>query len=171
MKKWICAILFLFSIVNTAFCDDSEAIFWKPEKVVINNELYNMEMEPIRIPYQEGWGPKAFKVKILNKHSKDIEILWKDTCFLINGKLEGVFYTYKDKKKLNNETIPPQQSIERNIAPAYLLRLDMRPIHFFSSGSWQFHTEFPVGKNGMLLYLLIDNKRIAEQVEIDFILK
>lgn len=150
---------------------DYQAVKLHPEKIIIEKERYHIEVEPIRIPYSEGWGPKAFKVRILNRHTSDLTILWKETTYLTNGKVDGVFCTYGDKKEIETEVVLPGKSIERDVSPAHLLGTTLNLNVFFSTGSWRYHSEFPIGMNGISLSILIDNERLNEQGNIDFILK
>lgn len=169
MKKYlILLIVFLLSIPFIAMSEDY-AIIAKPDPLLINNNFYEITVGTVRSPYSEGFGVEAFKVKITNKHLKNIEILWDETNFLRDGKLEGVFYKYKSKNVIKNEAIAPGQSIEIDASPAYLLRLDYRPVFYFLRGSWQYHTDFPLGKNGISFQILVDGKKINERAELVFI--
>ncbi len=172
MKRLVYLLIFLsLCIINPVFSDDSQTVFCKPDKIVIDKESYTIEVEPIQIPFSEGWGPKYFRLKISNKHSKSIDILWKSTYYLRNSKVGGIFCVYKEKTPLEKETVLPEQSIERNIAPENLLGVSIIPMNFFKTGSWQYHSEFPIGKNGIMLNMLIDGQKNVEQAEIDFVLR
>ena len=172
MRRLLYAIIIIsLSIVNPVLGSDDSAVLCKPDKIVIDKELYKIEVEPIQIPWRDGWGPKSFRLKIFNKNTNNINILWDSTYYLRDGKVDGIFCEFKGKTLRESETILPEQSIERNIAPENLARFDYTFGTLFRTGNTFFNREFPLGRNGIMLNMIIDDKKNVEQAEIDFIRK
>ncbi len=180
MKK-ISSVIFLFFLFSLLFVsyglsecvkNNEGSVLWNPCSIAIDKELYKIEIEPIPIPYSEGWGPKLLKFKLLNKKSKDFKILWTVTNYVKNGKVDGIFCEYKGKtKSFEDESVPSGQSIEKTISPENLSRLDLSTLNFFRRGSWWFYNELPIGKNGIMIKMIIDGKEYTENGEFDFTLK
>jgi hypothetical protein len=168
-------VLFLFvshvysssnSVINYG-----DSVLWKPSKIIIDKELYRIAIEPIPIQNNEAWGPKFLKFKLLNKKSKDFEILWGKTNYLKNGIVDGIFCEYKGKtKSFEKEIIPSGQSTERTISPENLSGVHLSVFQFFKTRSWWHYSELPVGKNGMMIKMMIDGKEYTENAEFDFTL-
>lgn len=172
MKKIFIVSFIIFALVNPALSDDDyQAVLINPPKITIDKELYKIEIEPISILYSEGWGPKSFKLVVSNLKSKNFEISWDATYYLKNGKVDGIFCEYKGKTQLKTESIPSAQSIERNIAPENLSKTHLTPHQFFKTGSWWYHKELPVGRNGIMIKMMIEGKEYTESAEFDFITK
>ncbi|MFA5196303.1 MAG: hypothetical protein WC401_10950 [Bacteroidales bacterium] len=182
MKKIISVIslsfLVLFLLVSNVIGSSdsvinySGSVLWNPSKIIIDKELYKIELEPIPIQNNEGWGPKFLKFKLLNKKSKEFKILWTVTNYLKDGKVDGIFCEYKGKtKSFEDESIPSGQSTEKTIAPENLSRLDLSTLNFFRRGSWWYYNELPIGKNGIMIKMMIDEKEYTENSEFDFTLK
>lgn len=173
MRKTLFVFIFImFIFVNPVLSGESGSVLWNPNNIKIDKKLYKIEIEPVPIQNNEGWGPKFLKLKLLNKKSKDFKILWPMTNYVKNGKIDGIFCEYKGKNKsFENESIPSGQSTERTIAPENLSRIHLSTLTFFSTGSWWYYNELPIGKNGIMIKMMIDGEEYTEYGEFYFTLK
>ena len=64
--KQLIGIMLLLIFTGMGLCDDRQPVLCTPEQIIIEKDLYRIDIEPIRIPYAEGWGPKSFKIRILS---------------------------------------------------------------------------------------------------------
>lgn len=172
------SVLLLFLIVSnvnsSSECvkNDEGSVLWNPCNIIIDKELYKIEIEPVPIKSGEGWGPKLLKLKLLNKKSKDFKILWTMSNYLKDGKVNGIFCEYKGKtKSLEIESIRSGESLERIISPENLSILHLSTLTFFRTGSWWYYNELPIGKNGIVIKMKIDGEEYSERGEFDFTLK
>lgn len=137
---------------------------WKsdPANRSIDNEYFTAEISPASC---ESWGCNAFRLTVKNKTSKNMELNWNKTLYVVYGQTSGGFMfegvVYKDRNNPKSpDVIFPGGELSKSIWPNNLVG--------FSSGKyggWR-HDSMPPGENGVYLTVAVDGKEISEKITL-----
>jgi hypothetical protein len=167
MKIVIILILGFMVTMHTG-CAPTLVSISTPEMQIVENSYYAAQFEPL----SEGKNYfDSFRLKIINKTQKNLEIDWNKTRYLYNGHDIGVF-VFKGIKPENIKslTIPPDiipsgQSFTKDITPLKLLARE--PITGKSIKAGKITSgPIPTGKNGIFLFVRQNVNMIIEKITV-----
>lgn len=139
-----------------------------PEIQTAENSYYAAQFEPLAEGknYFDG-----FRLKVINKTGKDLEIDWNNTRYLYNGRDLGVFvFKGIQPENIKSLTIPPDvipagQSFTKDITP--LKRLAREPITGKGVKAGKITPgPIPNGENGIFLFIRQNGNTIKEKITV-----
>jgi len=139
-----------------------------PEIQAVENSYYTAQFEPLADGknYFDG-----FRLKVINKTPKDLEIDWNKTRYLYNGKDIGTFVFQGNKPaSIENSTIPPDtipagQSFIKDISPLKLLAREPLTGKGVNAGKIT-SGPIPIGENGIFLFIRQNGNTIKEKITV-----
>lgn len=140
-----------------------------PEIQAVENSYYTARFEPL---VEDKNYFDRFRLRVINKTRKDLEIDWNKTRYIYNGRDMGIF-TFKGIKPENikNSTIPAdiipaEQSFTKDISPLKLLARE--PITGKGAKAGKTTTgPIPNGKNGIFLFIRQDGNIVKEKISVN----
>jgi hypothetical protein len=140
-----------------------------PEFQTIENSNYTAQFEPL----SEGKNYfDGFRLKVMNKTRKDLEIDWNKTRYLYNGRDIGVFVFEGIKpENIKNSTIPPDiipagKSFTKDITPLKLLARE--PITGKGAKAGKITSgPIPTGESGIFLFIRQNGNTIKEKMTVN----
>ena len=163
--------IFMFGFVLTIAtgCAPTLVSISTPEIQTIENSHYTAQLEPLA----EGKNYFAgFRLKVMNKTGKDLEIDWNKTRYLYNGRDIGVFaFSGIQPGDIKNLTIPPDiipagHSFSKEITPLKLLARE--PLTGKSNQAGKITSgPIPNGKNGIFLFIRQNGNQIKEKMTVN----
>ena len=140
-----------------------------PEIQTIENSHYTAQFEPLAEGknYFDG-----FRLEVMNKTGKDLEIDWNKTRYLYNGREIGVFVFEGIKpENIKNSTIPPDtipagQSFTKDISPLKLVARE--PLSGKSKQAGKITPgPIPNGENGIFLFIRQNGNQSKEKMTVN----
>ncbi|AGW13782.1 hypothetical protein [Megalodesulfovibrio gigas] len=124
-----------------------------------DNNIFFASIEPVQdIKFLPA---NAFRIKIQNKTSRDIEILWDKTYYIHGGQTQGTFmfdgimYLKKNDSK-PNDVVFANSVLDKVIYPSALATFNRR---------WSNHS-LPGGDNGIYITVVDGDMEIKEKIVI-----
>jgi len=161
--------MFGFVLTIATGCAPTLVSISTPEIQTIENSHYTAQLEPLA----EGKNYFAgFRLKVMNKTGKDLEIDWNKTRYLYNGRDIGVFaFSGIQPGDIKNLTIPPDiipagHSFSKEITPLKLLARE--PLTGKSNQAGKITSgPIPNGKNGIFLFIRQNGNQIKEKMTVN----
>lgn len=138
----------------------------EPASATFSNELYDVSLKPQSLGNRPDLGRhvKSFRLTIVNKTDRPIELLWDKTSYLQDGSPRGGFtfhgipYKDKDMSKPPQE-IAPLSTFSRSVYPSIL-------IHYTGPYSgWELGDMEP-GRHGAMLALRIGERETRVKLSV-----
>lgn len=158
-----------FTLTLATGCAPTLVSISTPEIQTVENSYYTAQFEPLA----EGKNYfDSFRLRVINKTQKDLEIDWNKTRYLYNGRDIGVFvFKGINPENIKNLTIPPDiipagQSFTKSISPLKLLARE--PI-ITGKGAKAGKITFgpiPTGENGIFLFIKQNGNTIKEKMTV-----
>ena len=172
MKDFAKTIFILKCIVTltiAAGCAPTLVSISTPQIQTVDNSHYTAQFEPLA----EGKNYfDSFRLKVMNKTRKDLEIDWNKTRYLYNGRDIGVFVFEGIKpENIKNSTIPPDiipagQSFTKDITPLKLLARE--PITGKGAKAGKITSgPIPTGESGIFLFIRQNGNTIKEKMTVN----
>ena len=167
-KKKIFILMVGLALILGTGCAPTFISISTPEIQTIENSHYTAQFEPLAEGnnYFDG-----FRLKVINKTSKDLEIDWNKTRYLYNGRDIGIFVFEGIKpESIKNLTISPDiipsgQSFTKDISPFKLLAREPLTHKGVSAGKITFGP-IPNGENGIFLFIRQNGNTIKEKMAV-----
>jgi hypothetical protein len=167
-KKKIFILMVGLALILGIGCAPTLVSISSPEIQAIENSHYTAQFEPL----SEGKNYfDAFRLKVMNKTQKDLEIDWNKTRYLYNGRDIGVFVFEGIKpENIKSLTIPPDiipagQSFTKDITPLKLLARE--PITGKGAKAGKITSgPIPTGESGILLFIRQNDNTIKEKLTV-----
>ena len=166
--KIVSILIFGFSLTIATGCAPTLISISTPEIQTIENSHYTAQFGPLAKGknYFDN-----FRLKIVNKTQKDLEIDWNKTRYLYDGRDIGVF-VFKGIKPENIKslTIPPDiipagQSFTKDITPLKLLARE--PITGKGTNAGKITSgPIPTGESGIFLFIRQNGNTIKEKITV-----
>ena len=163
MKKAIILSALILLLVAGCARNYTWVIKSDPPERIISNDLYSIKLNlspPDRYSY------KSFELVIVNKTSKDIELIWDKTLYICGGQTSGGFtyegVIYKDRN------MPKQSDV---IFANGTFNKTIFPSNFISfRGQYGWYSDYmPNGENGVYLTLKINGEEYHEKLLLDIL--
>ena len=160
--------MFGFTLTIATGCAPTLVSVSTPEIQSVENVYFSAQFEPS----SEGKNFfDRFRLKVVNKTQKDLEIDWNKTRYLYNGSDLGVF-VFKGIKPENIKslTIPPDiipagQSFTKDITPLKLLARE--PITGKGAKAGKITSgPIPTGESGIFLFIRQNGNTIKEKMTV-----
>lgn len=167
-RFWLKSLLFFVSISFLSVgCATSPKYNWKAKPLYnkFSNEYVDVELHPFFTKSIITSGCQAFRLFIINKTQKNIEVDWNKTMYIVGGRTNGGFmypgilYLQRNNPK-QPDVIFAKSSFEKMIWPCNLVE--------FSSGRhgrWR-HEYMPLGQNGIYLVIRCGDEEIREKITL-----
>lgn len=166
--KIVFILIFGFTLTIATGCAPTFISISTPEIQTIENSHYTAQFEPLAEGknYFDG-----FRLKVMNKTRKDLEIDWNKTRYLYNGRDIGVFVFVGIKpENIKNSTIPPDtipagQSFTKDISPLKLLARE--PLTGKGAKAGKITSgPIPTGESGIFLFIRQNGNTIKEKITV-----
>jgi len=166
--KIVFILIFGVTLTIAAGCAPTFISISTPEIETVENSYYTAQFEPLA----EGKNFfDSFRLKVVNKTRKNLEVDWNKTRYIYNGRDIGVF-VFKEIKPENirSSTIPPDvipagQSFSKDITPFKLLARE--PLTSKGAKAGQITTgPIPNGNNGIFLFIKQNGNTIKEKMAV-----
>lgn len=168
VKKKVFTLMFGLGLILGAGCAPSLVSISIPEIQTIENSHYIAKFEPL----SEGKNYfDSFRLTVINKTPKDLEIDWNKTRYLYNGRDGGVFvFKGIEPEKIKNLTIPPDtipagQSLTKDISPSKLVARAPLAGKGSEAGKIAFGI-IPAGESGIFLSVRQNGNTIKEKITV-----
>jgi hypothetical protein len=166
--KIVFILMFGFTLTIATGCAPTLVSISTPEIQAVENSYYSTQFEPLAEGknYFDG-----FRLKVMNKTHKDLEIDWNKTRYIYNGRELGVF-VFKGIKPENikNSTIPPDtvpagQSFTKDISPLKLVARE--PLTGKGAKAGKITSgPIPTGESGIFLFIKQNGNTIKEKITV-----
>jgi len=154
-----CGMLFACTSMHRSYVSDSAV-------ATFSNESLDASLKPV---FQGGRSDscgnvKSFKLTIVNKTDKPIELIWDKTSYLRDGVSHGGFtyhgipYKEKDLSRLSAE-IPSRGTFSKSIFPSILLQ------YTGPHSAWELR-EMKAGEHGAMLAIKVGEKEIRVKLTV-----
>ena len=166
--KIVFILIFGFTLTIATGCAPTFISISTPEIQTNENSHYTAQFEPLAEGknYFDG-----FRLKVMNKTRKDLEIDWNKTRYLYNGRDIGVFVFVGIKpENIKNSTIPPDtipagQSFTKDISPLKLLARE--PLTGKGAKAGKITSgPIPTGESGIFLFIRQNGNTIKEKITV-----
>lgn len=166
--KMISILMFGSALIIATGCAPILISISTPEIQTVENSYYSAQFEPL----SEGKNFfDAFRLRITNKTSKDLEIDWHKTRYLYNGRDLGIFvFKGIQPDRIKNLTIPPDiifagHSFSKEISPLELIAREPLAGKGTEAGKISFGL-IPNGESGILLFIKQNNTPVQEKMTV-----
>ena len=171
MKDFVKIVFILICIVTltmAAGCAPTLVSISTPQIQTVDNSHYTAHFEPLA----DGKNYfDSFRLKVMNKTRKDLEIDWNKTRYLYNGRDIGVFvFKGIQPENIKNSTIPPDtisegQSFTKDITPLKLLARE--PLTGKGARAGKITSgPIPTGESGIFLFIRQNGNTIKEKIAV-----
>jgi hypothetical protein len=171
MKDFVKIVFILICIVTltmAAGCAPTLVSISTPQIQTVDNSHYTAHFEPLA----DGKNYfDSFRLKVMNKTRKDLEIDWNKTRYLYNGRDIGVFvFKGIQPENIKNSTIPPDtisagQSFTKDITPLKLLARE--PLTGKGAKAGKITSgPIPTGESGIFLFIRQNGNTIKEKIAV-----
>ena len=167
-KKKIIALMVGLAVILGTGCAPTLVSISTPEIQTIENSHYTAQLEPLAEGknYFDG-----FRLKVMNKTLKDLEIDWNKTRYLYDGRDIGIF-VFKGIKPENiknstipTDTIPAGQSFTKDISPLKLVARE--PLTGKGAKAGKITSgPIPTGESGIFLFIKQNGNTIKEKITV-----
>ena len=169
MKKQILLAVIVFCLVFALVgCAGAEVYTSNPRVQIVSNEYFTAELEPQLKPGQNFFA--TFRFVLTNRTTKELQIDWENTNYLLNGRRNGRFLwegvTWDGLKEISsNPLIPvaPGDTLTSVIFPKDLVG---RGSAMTTGGVQYTQGPLPEGENGILLFVSQNGKVVREKMEV-----
>lgn len=171
MKKFTGFIITLLVLLLT-WCAPTKKIWTSdPAFQSADNSYFKARIEPIKRDSKDRNFFVLFRLTIINKTDKNLEIDWNKTRYILNGMNYGRFvFQGVDPEALKNltipfDTIPAGINFSKEIAPLKLI--GKAPLRDRSVGVNQSSFSpgiIPEGENGIYLVVRYSEKEVREKI-------
>jgi hypothetical protein len=166
--KIVFILMFGFTLTIATGCAPTLISISTPEIQTVENSYYTTQFEPLA---EDKNYFDSFRLKVVNKTRKDLEIDWNKTRYIYNGRDIGVF-VFKGIKPENiksltipPDTIPAGQSFTKDISPFKLLARE--PLTGKGAKAGKITTgPIPNGENGIFLFIRQNGNTIKEKMAV-----
>lgn len=166
--KIVFILIFGFTLTIATGCAPTLISISTPEIQTVENSYYTTQFEPLA---EDKNYFDSFRLKVVNKTRKDLEIDWNKTRYIYNGRDIGVF-VFKGIKPENiksltipPDTIPAGQSFTKDISPLKLLARE--PLTGKGAKAGKITTgPIPNGENGIFLFIRQNGNTIKEKMAV-----
>jgi len=167
-KKKVFILMVGLALILGTGCAPTLVSISTPEIQTIENSHYTAQFEPLAEGknYFDG-----FRLKVMNKTRKDLEIDWNKTRYLYNGRDLGVFvFKGIQPENIKSLTIPPDvipagQSFTKDITPLKLLARE--PITGQGAKAGKITPgPIPTGENGIFLVIKQNGNTIKDKITV-----
>jgi len=142
----------------------------KPGIQTSDSQHYRIQLEPIKdINNFFVW----FRLSVINKTDKNLEIDWNQTRYLYNGRTVGVFvFEGINPEDVKNRTIPPEAvpgktTFSKQIAPFKLVAWTPLRDQSVAIGKSRINPGLiPAGKNGIYLVVRQNGETLHETITV-----
>ncbi|MBW1766975.1 MAG: hypothetical protein JRJ02_09715 [Deltaproteobacteria bacterium] len=150
-------------------CASSKAWISSPLIQATGNPYYDTQLQPLT---RKNKFFVSFLLTVTNKTDKDLEIDWNKTRYIHNGHTRGVFVFKGIKPEdVKNDTIPADIILAEGILLKEILPYKLLVRAPLSSKAYEAGKIspglIPAGKNGILLVVRQDGKKIVEKMTIN----
>ena len=166
--KTVFILMFGFTLTIATGCAPTLISISTPEIQTASNSYYTAQFEPLA----EGKNFfDGFRLKVVNKTRKDLEIDWNKTRYLYNGRDIGVFVFEGIKPEniknstIPTDTIPAGQLFTKDISPFKLLAREPLTNRGVNAGKITFGP-IPTGENGIFLFIRQNGNTIKEKITV-----
>ena len=166
--KIVFILMFGFALTIATGCAPTLVSISTPQIQTVANSYYTAQFEPLA----EGKNFfDGFRLKVVNKSTKDLEIDWNKTRYLYNRRDIGVFVFEGIKPEniknstIPQDTIPVGQSFTKDISPFKLLAREPLTNRGFNAGKISFGP-IPTGENGIFLFIRQNGNTIKEKITV-----
>jgi hypothetical protein len=166
--KIVYILMFGFTLTIATGCAPTLISISTPVIQTVENSYYTAKFEPLA---EEKNYFDSFRLKVINKTLKNLEIDWNKTRYIYNGKNIGVF-VFKGIKPENiksltipPDTIPAGQSFTKDISPFKLLAREPLTNKGVNAGKLSFGP-IPIGENGIFLFIRQNGNTIKEKITV-----
>lgn len=171
MKAFAKIVFILICIVTltiAAGCAPTLVSISTPQIQTVENSYYTAQFEPLadgNIYFHK------FRLKVINKTGKDLEIDWNKTRYIYNGRDIGVFvFKGIQPENIKNSTIPPDtisagQSFTKDISPLKLLAREPLTGKGAKAGKITYGP-IPTGESGIFLFIRQNGNTIKEKIAV-----
>jgi hypothetical protein len=169
LKKQILLAVIVFCLVFALVgCAGAEVYTSNPRVQIVSNEYFTDELEPQLKPGQNFFA--TFRFVLTNRTTKELQIDWENTNYLLNGRRNGRFLwegvTWDGLKEIRSKPLiplAPGDTITRVIFPKKLVGRGSA----MSKGGVQYtQGALPEGENGILLFVRQNGKVIREKMVV-----
>jgi len=169
-KKLIILTVIFVSLLCPA-CFQKPTWISTPASQTLNSKSYDAGFEPLKKDTEFfNW----FRLTVVNKTGKDMEIDWNRTKYLYEGKNEGLFvFSGVDPETVKNATIlkdiiPAGGTVVRDIVPFKLIAFTpLREQSIDTEGHNIVAGLIPAGENGIFLVILQDGKSARATIVVE----
>ena len=160
--------MFGFTLTIATGCAPTLISISTPEIQTVENSYYTTQFEPLA---EDKNYFDSFRLKVVNKTRKDLEIDWNKTRYIYNGRDIGVFvFKGIEPENIKSLTIPPDtipagQSFTKDISPFKLLARE--PLTGKGAKAGKITTgPIPNGENGIFLFIRQNGNTIKEKMAV-----
>lgn len=166
--KMIFILIFGLTLTIAAGCAPTLVSISTPKIQSVENAYYTAQFEPLAEGknYFDG-----FRLKVINKTDKELEIDWNKTRYIYNGRDIGVFvFKGIQPENIKNSTVPPDiipagKSFTKDISPLKLLARE--PITGTGTKAGKITTgPIPTGESGIFLFIRQNDNTIKEKIAV-----
>ncbi len=171
MTRKLFTVSVIFSILIFPACNQKRIWVSTPAHQTLNSQSYELGLEPLQ---KDADFFNWFRLTVVNKTGKDMEIDWNRTRYIHNGKDAGLFvFAGVVPESVKNATIPGAvitagSTFTRDIAPHKLIAFT--PLREQSIDTEQNNLIaglIPAGENGIFLVILQDGKSARSRVVVN----
>ncbi|MBW2603093.1 MAG: hypothetical protein JRE28_02100 [Deltaproteobacteria bacterium] len=168
-KKKVFILMVGLALILETGCAPTLVSISTPEIQSVENSYYTARFEPLA---EDKNYFDSFRLRIINKTRKDLEIDWNKTRYIYNGRDIGIFAFGGIKPEdIKNSTIPADiipagQSFTKDISPSKLLARE--PLMGKGAKAGKITTgPIPNGKNGIFLFIRQNGNTIKEKISVN----
>jgi hypothetical protein len=130
--------------------------------LIAKAEQYEISLQPSFKEYGlDNPTLRGFILNLRNHSEKDLQVVWKDTRFILNGEDENGFVFPDTDPKFRQMAKRPSV-----VPPGGRLREAIFPVNFASYISGWHHSTLPDGELGVLITLQVDEETITEMLTL-----
>jgi hypothetical protein len=166
--KIVFILIFIVTLTIAAGCAPTLVSISTPQIQTVDNSHYTAQFEPLA----EGKNYfDSFRLKLVNKTGKNLEIDWNKTRYIYNGRDIGVFvFKGIQPENIKNSTIPPDtipagQTFTKDISPLKLLAREPVTGRGLNAGKIT-SGPIPTGESSIFLFIKQNGNTIKEKMTV-----
>jgi hypothetical protein len=167
-KQSLRSVIVACLVFALAGCAGVEVYTSNPEVQRVSNDYFTAELEPLLKPGQNFFA--TFRFVLTNKTTKELQIDWENTYYLLNGRRNGRFLwegvtwdTLKETRSQPLVLVAPDSTFTEVIFPAALVG---RASAMTKGGLQYTQGPLPEGENGILLIVKQNGKVIRVKMVV-----
>jgi len=168
-KQALLGVIVLCLVYALAGCAGVEVYSSNPGVQRVSNEYFNAELEPLPEKGQNFFS--KFRFVLTNKTTKELQIDWENTYYLLNDWRNGRFLwegvSWDGLKEIRSKpliSVAPGDTITRVIFPKNLMG---RGSAMTTGGVQYTQGGLPEGENGILLIVRRNGKVVREKMVVN----